>query len=99
LSIMDRMQSRGSMQAKLGKMPQMRQVVPGHVLPSIDPSSFTKRASTKKKDQTPTIPQQESPDKEDESPVVTGRPTKPKAVAQHNMQDFADLMDGKNKQE
>ena len=86
------------MPAKLGKMPQMRQVVAGHVLPSIDPSSFTKRASARKKESTPTIPRSESPDKEEESPVVKGYSSKAKIAAQHNMQDFADLMGEKNKQ-
>jgi hypothetical protein len=72
LSIMDRMQSRGGMPAKLGKMPQMRQHVAGHVLPSIDPSSFVKRGSTRKKEQAPTINQLESPEKDEESPMVKG---------------------------
>ena len=45
------------------------------------------------------MPQQESPDKEDESPMMKGYASKAKVAAQHNMQDFADLMNGKNKQE
>ena len=48
LSIIERhsTQTKKDVQSKIGgKMPQMRQALPGVLLPSLDPQSFTKRSS------------------------------------------------------
>lgn len=86
LSIMDKALSRGGV-PKLGKMPQMRQVMAGHVLPSLDPKQFQKQKLLKKKE---SLNQGEA-----ESPAAS-QLSKIKPAAAPNMNDFLDLMGDKN---